>query len=139
MNLSFNLKIYREDIDLINKAHSFGLRIVLDISKNFLSTKEVPQQESLFFYQFFIVVRNFIWFDNLNNFADVKKILINMYLYTQIRIKNYKGRVPFFVAAISMNLIFLYALFLWIYTRNYKTSNPTRIHYHLRLLILKLF
>ena len=126
-----NLKIYREDIDLINKVHSFGLRIVLDVSKSFIH-KGGGSTGKLIFLPIFYRVRNFIWFDNLNNLSDVKKIFINLYLYTQIRIKNYKGKAPFFIVAISMNLIFLYALFCGLILRfikpfPYKNSLPFKI------------
>ena len=126
-----NLKIYREDIDLINKVHSFGLRIVLDVSKSFIH-KGGGSTGKLIFLPIFYRVRNFIWFDNLNNLSDVKKIFLNMYFYTQIRIKNYKGKAPFFIVVISMNLIFLYALFCGLILRfirplPYKNSLPFKI------------
>tara|TARA_Y100001978_G_C23684413_1_gene430990 strand:+ start:1582 stop:2058 length:477 start_codon:yes stop_codon:yes gene_type:complete len=128
---NINLKIYREDIDLINKVHSFGLRIVLDSSKSFIH-KGGGSTDKLIFLPIFYRVRDFIWFDNLSHLSDLKKILFNMFKYTQIRIKTYKGKVPIFIAAISMNLILLYATFCGLILRfirpsPYKNSLPFKI------------
>lgn len=104
------LKIYREDIDLINRIHSFGLRIVLDLSKSYVHIAGCSTGK-LIFIPIFYRVRNFIWFDNLNNLLDIAKILLSTFKYTQYRIKSYHGKFPKIIATIMMNLLFLYAIF----------------------------
>ena len=86
---SRELDRYREDVDLVNRMHSFGSTVFLDNSHSFFCKKNQAKDNKLF-SSIFYMVRNTIWFDSCNGITNYFKIIRLLLRNSFLKAKEFK-------------------------------------------------
>ena len=83
------LNRYREDVDLVNRMHSFGSTVFLDTSHSFFCKRNEVKDDKLF-SSIFYMVRNTIWFDKCNGITNYFKFIRLLLRKSFLKAKEFK-------------------------------------------------
>lgn len=84
-----DLYSYREDVDLVNRMHSFGSTVFLDSSHSFFCKRNEAKDNKLF-SSIFYMVRNTFWFDECNGIINYIKFIKLLSRKSFLKAKEFK-------------------------------------------------